>query len=188
MRLALLAAGLLALPLHAEEHAFERGSLAGGLRARWTVVLPAPRIAWLAPGEEHQAPATQEVALRFQGRSREGGPREHLEVLVGESTPRAIYLSARTRGGYQVLARLTRRDSQPLELSLLTRGQELAVRCPAYALEVSATIAGAIPLRGTASLLARGESSGELLELESLTVDGELPPAERYSPPGEETP
>lgn len=207
MRTALLLVMLLAIPGLAGENAFDRGSLAGGVQARWKVSMPSPRIAWVAPGEDPEARPSPEVALRFEGTFQEGGPREHLEILVGESTPRAMYLAARTRVSYEVLARFSRRDSEPFELTLTTRGAEIEVTCDAYAIRATEELYGHVPLRGTARLRTQGEATGELLEMKSLTRDGELPPpyeertgpamrgpsakrapARRYSPLGEESP
>lgn len=180
LRPALCLAALLTVPALAGENAFDRGSLAGGFRARWRVALPAPQVSWMAPGEAPPPPgAAPEVALRFEGAFQEGGPREHLELVLGESTPRALYLAARTRVSFEVLVRFNRRDSEPFVLEVETKGTELAVRCEAYGIDRSVQLYGNVPLRGTASFGLEGGATAELLGLESAPLSGELPPPYR---------
>jgi hypothetical protein len=110
-----------------------------------------------------------------------------VELEVGESTPRAMFVAARTPDSYRVLARFNRRDSEPFELHLDTDGATIEVRCDACGMSGGLRLRVPLPVRGVALVRARGGAEAALLSLEAAPGARALPP-EGYSPAREETP
>ena len=145
-------------------------TIEGAVRIRWSATLPATSRAWLAAALPEGAPEEAEVALLLVGDGR------RLELVVGESTPRALHLTLHTRGERRLLERLTRRDGAPLEFEVTLTAEGMRLRCAAYG--VDRHVPTPPPPAGVVALRRRGAVNASLLEVGPAS----------YSRHGEESP